>query len=238
MKNVPKRARAGGTRAGTAPERAPSRAAEDYLKAVYKLQAGGDSVSTSALAEELGRSAASVTNMVKALADQGLLEHVPYRGVLLTSEGEQAALRIIRRHRVIEAYLIEKLEYTWDGVHAEAERLEHAASEILIDRMDRALGRPAIDPHGAPIPTRDGEIARREFDSLADLPVGTPAVVREVSDEDSQRLRYLASLGLFPGTVVVLREKRPFGGPLTLSVEGTERVVDRRLATMIRVERV
>lgn len=223
-----------GARAG---EKTPTRAAEDYLKAVFKLQAGGASVATSALAEELGRSAASVTNMVKALADQGLLDHEPYRGVRLTVEGEQAALRIIRRHRVIETYLIDKLGYTWDGVHAEAERLEHAASETLIDRMDQALGRPEFDPHGAPIPTREGEIERREFGSLADLAPGEPAVVREVSDEDSERLRYLASLGLFPGTEVVVREERPFDGPLTVSVAGTERVLDRRLAAIILVER-
>lgn len=228
----------GGREAGAAGgERAPTRAAEDYLKAVFKLQAGQGSVSTSALAEELERSAASVTNMVKALADQGLLEHEPYHGVRLTRSGERAALRIIRRHRVIEAYLIEKLGYTWDGVHAEAERLEHAASEALIDRMDQALGRPTFDPHGAPIPTREGEIERRHLETLSELPAGARAVVRQVADEDAGRLRYLAALGLFPGTAVVVREAVGAGGTLTVDVEGEGRILDRRLAGIIRVER-
>lgn len=177
----------------------PSRAVEDYLKAVYKLQQAGDPVSTTALAEELERSAASVTNMVKSLAAQGLLRHTPYRGVLLTASGKAAALRIIRRHRVIELYLIERLGFSWEDVHAEAERLEHAASEALIDRMAQALGEPSIDPHGSPIPTRDGELAHTEWIPLAELKGGR-GVVREVSDRSPRTLRELAALGLFPGT--------------------------------------
>ncbi|MDX1578461.1 MAG: metal-dependent transcriptional regulator, partial [Gemmatimonadota bacterium] len=149
---------------------------EDYLKAVYKLQQAQNQVSTTSLAEELDRSAASVTNMVKGLAEQGLLEHTPYRGVRLTASGEVTALRIIRRHRVIELYLIEKLGYSWEDVHAEAERLEHAASDALIDRMAKTLGEPSIDPHGSPIPTRDGEIAETEWLSLDELEEGRAGV--------------------------------------------------------------
>ena len=149
----------------------PSRAVEDYLKAVYKLQAeaGAAAVSTTALAEELDRSAASITRMVQGLAAQGLLSYTRYRGARLTALGEVTALRIIRRHRVIELYLIEKLGYSWEDVHAEAERLEHAASDVLIDRMAEALGEPSIDPHGSPIPTRDGELAETAWVPLADL---------------------------------------------------------------------
>lgn len=219
-------------------EGGPSRAAEDYLKAVYKLQAtSSGSVSTSALAAELERSAASVTNMVKGLAREGLLEHVPYHGVRLTEGGESAALRIIRRHRVIESYLIEKLGYTWDGVHAEAERLEHSASDELIDRMARAMGDPPFDPHGSPIPSAEGTIEERAVTRLTDVQEGVPAVVREVADEDPAQLRRAGALGLFPGTRVVVCEEED-GGTLTVRVGGEARALDEELAAAISVERL
>lgn len=213
-----------------------SRAVEDYLKAVYKLQQSSPSVATSALAEELVRSAASVTNMVQALAERRLVEYVPYRGVRLTAAGELAALRIIRRHRVLELYLIEKLGYGWDNVHEEAERLEHAVSEDLIDRMARALGEPSFDPHGAPIPTRDGEILEHQLTRLTNLVPGKPAVVREVSDESGESLRQLADLGLFPGTPVRLEREADPDGTLRVRIAGKERRVDERLARTVSVE--
>lgn len=216
----------------------PSRAAEDYLKAIYKLQRKAASVSTSALAGELARSAASVTNMVKGLAEQGLVEHEPYHGVRLTSTGEASALRIIRRHRVLESYLIEKLGYTWDGVHAEAERLEHAASDELIDRMAHAMGEPSHDPHGSPIPSSEGEIAERAVTRLVDLPGGEPAVVREVADEDPERLRRLGALGLFPGTRVLLADAGDDPEHLTVRIGGRERRMERTLAGSVSVERL
>lgn len=213
---------------------ARSRAVEDYLKAVYKLQQDAESVSTTALAEELGRTAASVTNMVKGLAEQRLLEHTLYRGVRLTALGELTALRIIRRHRVIELYLIERLGYTWEGVHEEAERLEHAASDALIDRMARALGEPSVDPHGSPIPTRDGEIADTPWVPLEALDIESGGVVREVSDENAEALRRLASLGLFPGTHV--RVLGATGDRARLDVDGREVAIDRALARAVFVE--
>ena len=219
----------------TGPE--PSRAVEDYLKAVYKLGREGGAVSTSALAEELDRSAASVTNMVKALAAKGLLEHVPYHGVELTPDGEKGALRIIRRHRILESYLIERLGYTWDGVHEEAERLEHAASDELVDRMARALGDPSFDPHGAPIPSAEGEVAERAVTGLDEVPPDTPAVVREVADDDPARLRRAGKLGLVPGTRVVVCEPSA-EGRLRLRVGGKMHEVDERLAGSISVERL
>lgn len=223
----------GRTDSGTA----HSRAVEDYLKAVFKLEAESSPVSTTALAAELGRSAASVTNMVKALAEQGLLEHEPYRGVRLTGLGETTALAIIRRHRVIETYLIERLGYTWDGVHAEAERLEHAASDQLIERMARALGDPAEDPHGAPIPSPDGVIESRDLVALSDLEVGARGIVREVSDEDSERLRQLAAAGFLLGTEIVLRE-RSLGGEVVVRAGARERDLDREAAEVILLERI
>lgn len=216
----------------------PTRAAEDYLKAIYKLQRATSSVSTSSLAEELERSAASVTNMVKSLAEKGLAEHVPYYGVRLTEEGESAALRIIRRHRVLESYLIEKLGYSWDGVHAEAERLEHAASDELIDRMARAMGEPSFDPHGSPIPGPEGEMQQRTVTRLTEIPRGVPVVVREVADEEPERLRQAGALGLFPGTRVVVSEEASEGGTLEIRVGGEKRAVEHDLATAISVERL
>ena len=213
-----------------------SRAVEDYLKAVYKLQGGGAApVSTTALADELGRSAASVTNMVKSLAENGLLEHRPYRGVRLTASGELTALRIIRRHRVLELYLIEKLGYAWDDVHAEAERLEHAASDALIDRMARALGEPAVDPHGSPIPTRSGEIAQTSWVALPALEDGCRGTVREVSDDSAEALRQLADLGLFPGTEIRM-VGRGDDGQATIRVEDEDVEVEDGLARSVFVE--
>ena len=213
-----------------------SRAVEDYLKAIWTLQRGSAPVSTSALAGHLDRSPASVTNMIKSLAEQGLVEHEPYHGVQLSAQGEQVALRIIRRHRVIEAYLIERLGYSWDRVHAEAERLEHAASDELVERMATVLGDPELDPHGSPIPTAAGELADRGHPALSELAEGTRAIVREVSDADEGRLRYLAELGLYPGTPVEVLHREPFGGPIKVLVAGRERSLGRSLADVMRVE--
>ena len=218
------------------PPRDHSRAVEDYLKAIFKLQAESLQVSTTSLAGELDRSAASVTNMVKGLAEQGLLEHEPYHGVRLTPQGESAALRIIRRHRVIETYLIERLGYTWDGVHDEADRLEHAASDELIDRMAGALGDPDEDPHGAPIPSSDGVIVNRDLVTLTQLPTGAAAVVREVSDEDSGRLRELAAAGFLLGTSVVVTHRSP-NGDVVVRVAGEDQELSAATAGLIRLER-
>lgn len=212
-----------------------SRAVEDYLKAVYKLQQHAPAVSTTDLAAELDRSAASVTNMVKGLAERGLLEHTPYRGVSLTASGELTALRIIRRHRVLELYLIEKLGYSWADVHAEADRLEHAASDALIDHMARALGEPSVDPHGSPIPTRAGEIASTPWVSLASLSLGRMGVVREVDDDSADALRTLASFGLFPGARIRILD-RVGGGRTSVTVDDRAVEIDEDLARTVFVE--
>ncbi len=224
------------TRARERREVARSRAVEDYLKAVYKLQQSSETVSTTALAEELGRSAASVTNMVKGLAEQGLLEHEPYRGVKLTASGELSALRIIRRHRVLELYLIERLGFSWDNVHEEAERLEHAASEVLIDRMAASLGEPRFDPHGSPIPTREGVVPPTERTCLTQLNEGVRAVVREVSDESAEGLRRLAALGLVPGARIRVLVGSASESRVSIEVEGLARELETRLASGVFVE--
>jgi DtxR family transcriptional regulator, Mn-dependent transcriptional regulator len=212
-------------------------AMEDYLKGIYRLQEAGPAVTTQALAEELGISGPSATNMVKRLHELRLVEHAPYHGVRLTPAGERVALEVVRHHRLLELYLAETLGYAWDEVHAEAERLEHLMSDELEARMDRALGYPTRDPHGDPIPTASGEIATVPSLPLPDLPVGSTASVVRVSDRSPERLRYLGDLGLRPGASVTMRERQPFEGPLRLDIDGVERYVGPAVAAAVWVER-
>ncbi|MDQ3697712.1 MAG: metal-dependent transcriptional regulator [Gemmatimonadota bacterium] len=209
---------------------------EDYLKAIYEIERSTGAAATTEIAHRLSIAPASVSGMIKRLADQGLLEHERYRGVRLTEGGRRVALRTIRRHRLIETYLLRVLGYPWDRVHNEADRLEHAASDELIDRMAQALGEPAVDPHGAPIPTREGAIDERDLRSLADLGPAESARVMRVSDDDAPRLRYLGELGLVPGAAVTLVERAPFGGPITLRVGGVPCVIGPALAAVVLVD--
>ena len=211
---------------------------EDYLKVIYEIERRAGAAATNDIAHRLAVAPASVSGMVRRLADQGLLAHERYKGVRLTSAGRRAALRTIRRHRVIEAYLAGALGYPWDRVHAEAERLEHAASDELIDRMAAAIGEPEVDPHGAPIPTREGAVDERRLLSLAELPLGLRATIIRVSDEDPGMLRYLGEMGILPGAVVIVEGREPFGGPITLRIGETVRSVGPELAAHIRVEAV
>ena len=208
---------------------------EDYLKAIFDLEFAGGPAATSDLAGQLGVRPASVTGMVRRLADQGLLTHQRYRGVRLTTRGRHAALRTIRRHRVIEAYLVRALGYRWDEVHAEAERLEHAASDEIVDRMAAAIGEPTNDPHGAPIPSREGIIADTRYRTLADLRPGASAQVMQDSDDDPALLRYLDGLAIRPGCTVRMVDRAPFGGPITLTIGGATRAVGPTLAERVLV---
>ena len=192
---------------------------EDYLKAIYDLELEGAPASTNDIADRLAISPASVSGMVRRLADQRLVTHEPYRGVRLTDDGRRAALRTLRRHRILECYLTEVLGYPWDRVHAEAERLEHAASEELVERMATALGDPVQDPHGAPIPTREGLVEEASLRTLAEAAEGEQVRVRRVQDKDAARLRYLAELGIRPGSVIRVVGRAPFEGPITVQVE-------------------
>lgn len=210
---------------------------EDYLKSIWMLQQGEDDpVTTSRIAERLSLTAAAVTAMLKRLAEQRLVSYEPYYGVRLTAKGELAALRIIRRHRVLELFLQQVLEYPWDRVHDEAERLEHAASDELIERLAQFLGEPTRDPHGAAIPTATGEVDTTELPVLADLEPGRTAHVREVTTGDADQLRYLGSLDLYPGAQVEIVERAPFKGPLTIDVNSQRRILAHDLAAQIRVE--
>lgn len=211
---------------------------EDYLKAIYELERSGEPAETNAIARLLEIAPASVSGMVRRLSDQGLISHERYRGARLTSAGRRAALRTLRRHRVIEAYLTSALGYSWDRVHDEAERLEHAASDDLIDRMAAAIGEPATDPHGAPIPTREGTLQERSLIPLSALDEGDTARVERVSDRDGERLRYLAELGIVPGASVRVVVREPFEGPITLRVQNASRTIGPGLASQILVARV
>ncbi len=211
-----------------------SQAVEDYLKIIYKLQ--GDGVaSTSEIARALDVSPASVTNMTKRLSELGLAKYESYRGVTLTESGTKIALEIIRHHRLLETYLKEVLGYPWDKMHEEAEHLEHHISEAFEEKIEELLGYPTHDPHGDPIPTRDGQIADPALDRLSDSPAGAEVRVQRVSDKDPDVLRYLEELGLLPGAVVRIVAKEPFEGPLALQIDGDDRIVGRAVAGQVFV---
>jgi DtxR family Mn-dependent transcriptional regulator len=208
---------------------------EDYLKAIYAIGKGTGPAATNEIAQRLALAPASVSGMVRRLADQGLLAYERYHGVKLTETGRLAALRTLRRHRVIEAYLSQALSIPWDRVHDEAERLEHAVSDDLVDRMAATIGEPIVDPHGAPIPTRDGAVDETEHTSLADLAVGATGVVARVTDEDPQMLRYLGELSIRPGKRITVKARAPFDGPITLLVGKEELSIGPGLAGYVLV---
>jgi DtxR family transcriptional regulator, Mn-dependent transcriptional regulator len=211
-----------------------TRSVEDYLKAIYRLSPQGRPAATSEIAQRLELSPASVSGMVKRLSEQGLLEHVPYKGVQLTPEGRRAALRMLRRHRLIEAYLVAFLGYTWDTVHDEAERLEHAVSDTLVERMASVLGHPTVDPHGDPIPTSEGDILELASTPLAEVPSGATVEICQVEEGQPDRLRYIASIGLRPGVRVTVVDRQPFQGPITISANGQIHVIGYELAQVVR----
>ena len=213
-----------------------SEALQDYVKQIYMLQADSGRATTSAVADRLGVSAASATAMFKKLADAGLVEHQPYRGALLTPAGERVAVEIVRHHRLLELYLTEALGVPWDRVHVEAERLEHVLSDELEAAMDRALGYPDTDPHGDPIPSADLVVTDKAHSSLTDLGAGQTGEIRRVPDGDPELLQYLAGLGLVPSARFTLVEKAPFGGPVTVVVDGLRQAIGLPIAERIKVE--
>lgn len=210
---------------------------EDYLKAIYELERSGEPAETNAIARILRIAPASVSGMMRRLADQALITHAPYRGARLTPTGRRAALRTLRRHRVIEAYLTSALGYSWDRVHDEAERLEHAASDELIDRMAEAIGEPETDPHGAPIPTREGTLHEQTLITLGALEAGDNARVERVSDSSAELLRYLAELGIIPGASIRVIAREPFDGPIAIRVASGIKTIGPTLAAQVLVSR-
>lgn len=208
---------------------------EDYLKTIYLLQQRTGGATTNAIADTLSVKPASVTGMLKKLAEMKLARHTPYQGVTLTKAGEKIALEVVRHHRLIELFLIQALGYSWDEVHEEADRLEHVISEDFEDRIAERLGYPEIDPHGDPIPSKNGSMVAVKHTCLLDLKPGQSACVTRLSDADPAMLRYAASLGLMPQARLTLLGVEPFGGSLHVRVGTTERAIGRELAAQIFV---
>lgn len=216
-------------------------AIQDYVKAIYSLaeQSGGAAVSTSALARRLGVSDGSASAMVKRLGELGLVAHRPYHGSELTERGRKLALEVIRHHRLLEAFLHEAFDMPWDEVHDEAEVLEHVLSERLEELIAEKLGHPQFDPHGDPIPARDGTIAPQAHVALCEVESGGGGVFVRVSDSEPEMLRYLTTHGIAPGMSFTVSDRQPFEGPLFVRFEGQsdDSVIGYRLAAAMRVER-
>lgn len=220
---------------------APSTAEQDYLKQIYLLAEEGGRVTTQRLAGRLGVKPPSVTAMLKHLAGDAsgpYVQHSPYHGVELTERGTAVAVEMVRHHRLIELYLARLLDVPWDRVHVEAERLEHVLSEELEERMAAKLGQPTLDPHGDPIPTRDGVLEEVPAAPLASLDVGEGSTVVRVPDGDPALLQYLESLGLVPGAEVRLESIAPYGEVLMVEVAGRQEAVGTTVARRVLVRPV
>ncbi len=214
-----------------------SDAVQDYAKAIYSLHRRCEEpVSTSALSERLGVSPASASAMVKRLEAMGLARHEPYHGVELTPAGERVALEVIRHHRLLELYLAEALGMSWDRVHEEAEKLEHAISPELSALIADKLGHPTHDPHGDPIPTADGEMVEARSRPLGELEPGAQGTFVRVSDADPEMLRYLSQRGIAPGDDLEVLERQPFDGPLLVRFDSGDHALGGSLVRMMRVE--
>jgi DtxR family Mn-dependent transcriptional regulator len=220
------------------PKRRTNEGAENYAKALYELQARGETrVGTKAVAERLGVTPASASGMLKRLADEGVVEYTRYHGARLTPDGERIALEVIRHHRLLELFLAEVLDMPWDRVHSEAEVLEHYISEELEELIAAKLGQPVRDPHGDPIPARDLSISAEDSVPLTDLEPGERAVFARISDSDASMLRYLAEREIQPGDRLLVSGREPFGGPLTVEIAGRTHPLGPQLAGSMRVRR-
>ena len=213
-----------------------SESVQNFLKSIYTLQQGNDRVSTNAMAEILNISAPSVTDMAQRLEEAGLVDYQKYRGVILTTAGEEEALKILRRHRLIELYLVEELNYELHEVHAEAENLEHAVSDRFIEAIAERLGDPAVDPHGDPIPAVDGTIHRRHLDPLSDWPLKTLAHVSRIRSKNEEMVQHIVGRGITLNAQIEVVERDPFDGPLTIRVNGVEQIIGHNVANCILVE--
>jgi DtxR family Mn-dependent transcriptional regulator len=213
-----------------------TRAQEDYLKALYLLHGDQRPVPTSGLAQRLGISSPSVSEMVARLTAQGLVEHDRYKGQQLTREGRKVALELVRHHRLLEMFLVQVLGYSWDEVHDEAERLEHVMSERMEQRIFELLGRPELDPHGHAIPSVSGKVRSLSERPLSECKAGEKVVVQGVSDEDPARLRELERRGLMPGTRIEVTNASQFEAPIEVRIKGRRVSVPLGLARGMFVE--
>lgn len=211
-----------------------SESIQDYLKAIYELRNENERAMTNALASKLNIAAASVTGMLQKLSEMKLVVYEKHRGASLTPAGEKIALEVIRHHRLIEMYLMQAMGYSWDQVHAEADKLEHAISEEFEDRISQMLGDPKIDPHGDPIPTKDGFVAATSRETLANAKVGARVCVQRVRDENPALLRRVAELNLIPKSVITVQEKTN-DRVVVVDASNAKHVVERIVAENIFV---
>jgi DtxR family transcriptional regulator, Mn-dependent transcriptional regulator len=214
----------------------PSKSVEDFLKAVYVLQQSMKRVSTNALADVLKVKAPSVTDMARRMEDAGLVHYEKYHGVLLTDTGTAIALKVIRRHRLIELYLVTELGYELHEVHDEAEDLEHAVSDRFVEALATKLGNPQIDPHGDPIPSAEGVIASRELVSLDRVPLHTPAHVARLQATSTDMLQYMLDRDFRLNEQIEVLERDPFEGPITVQIGGKQRMIGHNVASCILVD--
>ena len=217
----------------------PSSTVENYLKAIFQAQLGlgrAQLVPMGQLASALGVVPGTATTMVKTLADSGLVKYEPYAGVRLTAAGEKLAAMVLRRHRLLELFLVKVMGMSWTEVHDEAEHLEHAVSERLIERIDEMLGRPAVDPHGDPIPDQHGSLRRRQYDTLLTCPLHAPVTVSRVADQDSAFLKFVERHDLKPGSVVAVEERDEVADSVRLRSEHREFTIGARAASKVLVE--
>jgi len=213
----------------------PSASTEDYMKVIYLLDSEEDRATTNRIAQRLGVRMASVTGMVKHLAAEGYVRHLPYRGVTLTEKGRAVAMSTLRKHRLIELFLVRTLGLSWDELHADAERLEHAVSDRLVERIDERLGRPRFDPHGAPIPAPDGSMPPPRGITLDQAPVGRDVRVLEVPDRDPRLLRQLHRMHVRVGAALSVVGRGASNGAVTLKVRRRKVVLRREIARQVRV---
>lgn len=216
--------------------RTTENSSENFLKAVYVLQQGADRVSTNALADALDIKAPSVTDMARRLETAGYLDYQKYKGVALTTKGREVAIKMLRRHRLLELYLMEELGYELHEVHDEAEVLEHHVSERFIEAIAHKMGDPELDPHGDPIPTADGVIVHRNLQPLSVVDLNTPATVARLKAAHNEMLQYILERGLALHATVEVLQRDPFEGPVTVLVDGEQQVVGHTVAASVWVE--
>lgn len=216
----------------------PSISVENYLKNIYELEASEKRVTTSIIADKLKIAPASVTDMVKKLSSKGFLSHVPYKGVEVTEKGKRSALKIIRKHRLWEMFLVEVLHFSWDKIHDEAEAFEHIMSERMEQKIDEVLGHPVVDPHGDPIPNKKGIIRHIEYNPLTRVEEGTVVRVVRVNDAHPELLEYISKIGLFLKTKMTVLQRIKFDNSFVVKIGSRKQFLSERMAESIFVQRV
>lgn len=213
----------------------PTRSTEDYLKQIYHLQSSGEKANTGTLALLLGISPASVSEMVSKLSSDGWITNKPYHGFQLTKNGERIAVNLVRKHRLVEVFLQQHLKYEWDEVHSEAEKLEHVISDTFVNKLEEYLGFPKYDPHGDPIPDKNGKIPHTHYKLLSKSDAGKNYIIAKVNDASKEILQYLKKIGLTLNSNISVNEKIDFDGSVLISHEGKKHLLSKRMAELISV---